>query len=201
MELPNSSFSVSEIISQYREYLKSHNYSTPTVKNYLSDLRHLFVWLSEHHGEFRFFHINEASLRTYRSYLKEKFRARPSIGARRLSSLRKFLTWAAGKNFITPQLYQSVTPVLEALEREPATPITLVPGSGIAGQAKKEPPPCPGQNTSKNNTPYQTHSTRLVPSLPPAGLGQHFAHRDNDPLCDRRWIFDPLHRSDQTAAG
>src|SRR3989304_2235379 len=112
MNLPSSDADPIGIVSEYREYLKSSGFSTPTVKNYLSDLRHLLVWLAGQFGEFHLVQINEASLRSYRSFLKEKFRSKPSIAARRLSSLRKFLSWAGDKSLSTPRLVKAVAPVM-----------------------------------------------------------------------------------------
>jgi len=117
-----------DLISDFRGFLKSSGFTTATVKNYLTDLRHLLVWVTQNVGQFQFTTITEKNLRAYRSYLKEKFRSKPSISARRLSSLRKFLSWAAGKGFVTQELVKSAEKVLEESKAEAVfpSPIQLV---------------------------------------------------------------------------
>ena len=121
-----------DLLSNYREYLKTSGYSTPTVKNYLTDLRHLIVWINQNIGEFKFTTINEQNLRSYRAYLKEKFRSKPSISARRLSSLRKFLSWATDKSLITKDIVKAVSPILEHYEKEQVTPTPIQLVSPVA---------------------------------------------------------------------
>ena len=118
---------VSGVIAKYREFLKSSGYSTPTVKNYLSDLRHLIVWVSERYQGFEFVYLNLASLRAYRSFVKEKFRAKPSIAARRLSSLRKFLSWANGQSLVPDDLVEASEYILTPDEKPPAAPLPTLP--------------------------------------------------------------------------
>ena len=67
------------IIDQFRDYLKISGYSVPTVKNYIVDLRHLISWIERNWEKFALSSINEQTLRSYRSYLKDKFKAKPSI--------------------------------------------------------------------------------------------------------------------------
>src|SRR3990172_1782759 len=114
-----------DLLSNYREYLKSQNYSTPTVKNYLTDLRHLILWLKQTNPQFEFSQINEASLRSYYTHLNERFATTPSIVARRLSSLRKFLTWAAAKDFVSADLVRATSSLLAPSQKVqfPPTPI------------------------------------------------------------------------------
>lgn len=141
-----------EILSEYRDYLKSSDYSIPTVKNYLTDLRHLILWLKQNYQEFKFSQITETSLRSYRAYLKEKFRSKPSIAARRLSSLRKFLSWAAIKGFVTEDLVKAAAQILEPTEKAqiPPTSIPIVAPTTL-------PEPKPGKDISS----YKPHQKVL----------------------------------------
>src|SRR3990167_2322458 len=118
MSLPNMDDPeyVGGIISKFRQYLKDEGYSTPTVKNYISDLRHLIVWISEKYQGFKFVNIDAFSLRSYRGFVKEKFRSKPSIAARRLSSLRKFLFWAGGLKLVPDYLVKASEQILSEQE-------------------------------------------------------------------------------------
>src|SRR3990167_8310468 len=125
MSLPNMDDPeyVGGIISKFRQYLKDEGYSTPTVKNYISDLRHLIDWVSQRYNGFKFVNIELSSLKAYRSFVKEKFRSKPSIAARRLSSLRKFLSWANGLRLVPDYLVKASEQVLTEQE----TPIFKLP--------------------------------------------------------------------------
>jgi len=117
----------SKAVSQFRNFLKIKRYSIPTIKNYISDLRHLIVWIETNYEKFQFSLITENSVRSYRSFLKEKFRSKPSIAARRLSSLRKFLFWAQKNGLVTEDLLKTLQKVLEEPIEKPVAPIAVPP--------------------------------------------------------------------------
>src|SRR4030067_3062589 len=117
------------IIPHFRDYLKKSNYTSSTIKNYVVDLRHLISWVNTNYEKFKPSSINETSLRSYRSYLKEKFRSRPSISARRLSSLRKFLHWAQKLGLVTEDLLKTLQKVLEEPIEKPVSLVAIPPTS------------------------------------------------------------------------
>ena len=113
MRLPKQEENSSQdVVARFREFLNSKGYSTPTVKNYLSDLRHLIVWIGNSYKEFRISLITEKNLRAYKADLKFQYRAKPSIAARRLSSLRTFITWAEKEGLLTSDLLKALSPIL-----------------------------------------------------------------------------------------
>src|SRR3990167_2927344 len=124
------------VISAFRNYLKKSGYSAITTKNYLTDLRHLVAHINQNYEKFALSALNETRLRSYRTYLKEKYRAKPSIAARRLSSLRKFLFWANRNGLVAEDLLQAIeaplkeTPAspLHVINLEPPTTKALPPG-------------------------------------------------------------------------
>ena len=75
MNLPDSNKDhIENIISRYRDFLYSAHYSTPTVKNYLSDFRHFASWTENKFQEFKFAKITTKSISHYRSDVKEIFK-------------------------------------------------------------------------------------------------------------------------------
>ena len=156
------------IIDQFREYLKVSGYSVPTVKNYIVDLRHLISWIERNWEKFALSSINEQTLRSYRSYLKDKFKAKPSISARRLSSLKKFLIWANINGLVTEDLLTLAKKVIE----EPVSqiPESLPPSSTVETALPILLAPTP-------RTLVSTPKELLAPTLPPTDLSSQRIHQ------------------------
>ena len=163
------------IIPHFRDYLKKGNYTNSTIKNYVVDLRHLISWVNTNYEKFKPSSINETSLRSYRSYLKEKFRSRPSISARRLSSLRKFLHWAQKLGLVTEDLLKTLQKVLEEpIEKPvspvaiPLTPIQIVPPNPL-------PTPTPPVDISK----YKVHQ-KIIHHIKHTRPGWYHRYHEKD---------------------
>ncbi|OGY24411.1 MAG: hypothetical protein A2172_01730 [Candidatus Woykebacteria bacterium RBG_13_40_15] len=98
--LPNDD-PVGGVVFKYKEYLKQSGYSTPTVKNYLSDLRYFCDWLKNHHKDL--FSLTKGDLDNYQFHLSIIFKNKPSINSRKASSLRGFLSWATKEQILSIQ--------------------------------------------------------------------------------------------------
>src|SRR4030067_2179034 len=109
MNLPNRDTDSVGIISEYRSFLKSSKYSTPTVKNYVSDLRHLISWYTKNFGEFKLSSLTGKNFASYRSFLSKEFIDKPSIFTRRISSLRNFVSWADKQGLLKEEILKSIS--------------------------------------------------------------------------------------------
>ncbi|MEX0617050.1 MAG: site-specific integrase [Candidatus Woykebacteria bacterium] len=154
--LPKVDLALGEIFSKYRDYLKSSGYSNPTVKNYLSDLRHLIAWINERYSGFSFVFLTLPSVRAYRSFVKEKFRSKPSISARRLSSLRKFLSWAGNLKYVPEDLVKATEYILSDKEAPTTLPQPQIIFQGPSTELKDETktPPVPDKIHQKHHIKY-----------------------------------------------
>jgi|GEM_PF-2329406 len=104
---------VAGVFLKFREYLKSSGYSTPTVKNYLADLNHFLSW-GKNQSIFKPAALTRVDIQLYAGYLKEAFKTKPSIISRRVSSLRKFLSWASKEGVVSTDLLAASRQTKEA---------------------------------------------------------------------------------------
>lgn len=92
-----------ELLNQFRQYLKDKQVSANTVKNYSSDLSTFVDYLKSTNQYFSIltlpFILDSTTLENYKLWLTKK--DPPATVNRRLSSLRKFMTFAIESNAIS----------------------------------------------------------------------------------------------------
>ncbi len=104
-----------EAVATYGRYLREHeDLSTPTLRNYLSDLRHFAAWY-EGRGEGNQFDpagVTTPAITAYRSWMQHEARLKPATINRRLVTLNRYFAWAMEQGLI---------------KRDPAKPVKQVP--------------------------------------------------------------------------
>lgn len=112
-------------IEEYGRHLRErHDLSAPTLRNYLSDLRHFVSWCegswSEGWQEPRPFHPSDVTtpdLTEYRSHLRTALGLKPATINRHLVSLKRYFGWAAEQGLVA---------------RDPSQAVKLVPSVAVA---------------------------------------------------------------------
>ena len=107
-------------ISTYALYLRGEqDLSAPTIRNYLSDLRHFAAWCESSWGEgeeemapFEPGAVTTPTITSYRSHLQTVLGLRPATINRRLVTLKRYFGWAREVGLIAA---------------DPAKPVKLVP--------------------------------------------------------------------------
>lgn len=104
-----------EAVARYGRYMQEHeDLSAPTLRNYLSDLRHFAAWY-EGRGEGEFFEpagITTPAITAYRSWMQHGAQLKPATINRRLVTLNRYFAWALRQGLIS---------------RDPAKPVKQVP--------------------------------------------------------------------------
>ncbi len=89
--------------ASFKQFLLAGNNNPTSIKNYLSDLRHFFGWLTFYLESHQLNDIkvsfNDEVLRDYKSYLLENKIPRLTIN-RRLSTLRKFGSFCLAQGWL-----------------------------------------------------------------------------------------------------
>src|SRR3989338_7939865 len=89
-----------DTIALFRNYLESQSSTASTVKNYVTDLRHLQKWFAEIKNEpFDANNLTAGDINAFKAYLEET-KYTPATIERRMSSLRKFLHFLKNENLI-----------------------------------------------------------------------------------------------------
>lgn len=110
--------------ASFREFLQNEGVSAPTLKNYLSDLRHFMGWFafylhSKHGDSLKSENTGLSSLASmidfeavssYKTYLESNALPSKSIN-RRLSTLRKFCTFCIQQNWMKENVAKRVANV------------------------------------------------------------------------------------------
>ncbi len=110
----------SEVVDSYGRYLREHeDLSAPTLRNYLSDLRHFGTWYETSYMEGRVegasfdpADVTTPAITAYRGWMQHDARLKPATINRRLVSLNRYFAWALGQGLIS---------------RDPAKPVKQVP--------------------------------------------------------------------------
>ncbi len=104
-----------EAVAMYGRYMQEHeDLSAPTLRNYLSDLRHFAAWY-EGRGEGECFGptgVTTPAITAYRGWMQHEARLKPTTINRRLVTLNRYFAWALGQGLIS---------------RDPAKPVKQVP--------------------------------------------------------------------------
>ncbi len=108
---PSSSASISipNLLSQFKNYLKQQKKSHSTIKNYLSDLNHFFIWVANHLPQNQTSLpniITSTNLKAYQNYLKLT-QTSSSVIKRRTSSLKTFARFATSTNLLSHNPFSS----------------------------------------------------------------------------------------------
>ncbi len=92
-----------DLLEEFRQYLKKQRVSTNTCKNYVSDLSTFVDYLKTQNQYFSVltlpFVLNSSTLNSYKTWLEQKDPL--TTANRRLSALRKFITFAIESNTIS----------------------------------------------------------------------------------------------------
>ncbi len=104
-----------EVVDVYGRYLREHeDLAAPTLRNYLSDLKHFAAWY-EGRGEGERFDpagVTTPAITAYRSWMQREARLKPATINRRLVTPNRYFAWALGQGLIP---------------RDPAKPVKQVP--------------------------------------------------------------------------
>jgi integrase/recombinase XerC len=114
-----------EAVATYGRYLREHeDLATPTLRNYLSDLRHFGIWYETSYMESRAegvsfdpADVTTPAITAYRSWMQHQARLKPATINRRLVTLNRYFAWALGQGRIS---------------RDPAKPVKQVPVVGAS---------------------------------------------------------------------
>ena len=103
-----------EAVATYGRYLREHeDLSQPTLRNYLSDLRHFGIWYEASYMEGRAEGASfSPAITAYRSWMQHEARLKPATINRRLVTLNRYFAWALRRRLIS---------------RDPAKPVKQVP--------------------------------------------------------------------------
>ncbi|NMC35734.1 site-specific integrase, partial [Candidatus Beckwithbacteria bacterium] len=82
------------IFDQFARHLKAAQLSPTTIKNYVADAEQFFSWLHEYEKGVDFDLMTPKLIDAYRQYLQQQLGMAPASIERKVSSLRKFFTWA-----------------------------------------------------------------------------------------------------------
>ncbi len=107
-------------LEEYGRYLREEqDLSAPTLRNYLSDLRHFAAWCEGTWGEgeeqarpFEPAPVTTPTITGYRSHLRTVLGLKPATINRRLVTLKRYFGWALERGLVTS---------------DPAKPVKLVP--------------------------------------------------------------------------
>lgn len=109
-----------EAVETYGRYLRGHeDLAAPTLRNYLSDLRHFATWyeassLGERAGGASFApaDVTTPAITAYRSWMQREAGLKPATINRRLVTLNRYFAWALERGLVS---------------RDPAKPVKQVP--------------------------------------------------------------------------
>ncbi len=109
-----------EAVDSYGRYLREHeDLSAPTLRNYLSDLRHFAAWYESTYMEGRAegasfdpADVTTPAITAYRGWMQREAHLKPATINRRLVTLNRYFAWALGQGLIP---------------RDPAKPVKQVP--------------------------------------------------------------------------
>ncbi len=109
-----------EAVDSYGRHLREHeDLSAPTLRNYLSDLRHFAAWYEPLYMERRTegacfgpADVATPAITANRSWMQREARVEPATINRRLVTLNRYFAWALGQGLIS---------------RDPAKPVKQVP--------------------------------------------------------------------------
>ncbi|MDP9478320.1 MAG: phage integrase N-terminal SAM-like domain-containing protein [Actinomycetota bacterium] len=109
-----------EAVATYGRHLREHeDLSTPTLRNYLSDLRHFAAWYEASYIEggeggtcFHPAEITTPAITAYRGWMQHTGNLKPATINRRLVALNRYFAWALARRMIS---------------RDPAKPVKQVP--------------------------------------------------------------------------
>ncbi len=112
-----------EVIASYARYLHEHeDLSVPTLRNYLSDLRHFAAWYERRGEEKRFdpTGVTTPAITAYRSWMQHEVGLKPTTINRRLVTLNRYFAWALRQGLISRDPAKPVkqVPVVEASPRQ-----------------------------------------------------------------------------------
>jgi len=93
---------------EFKQYLIAEKKSSNTIRNYLSDLRHFFGWLSVDYGDLRLNQVGSEIIEAYRQSLIEDETPTKTIN-RRLSTLRLFFKFCISQNWIKKNPAKKIT--------------------------------------------------------------------------------------------
>lgn len=92
-------------INEFKNYLYSNNASRLTIKNYVIDIKQFIEWIEQSTTTSEIFRtINNAIIEDYKQFLFDQKKLSPLSINRKLSSLRKYISWSCEKgysNFLT----------------------------------------------------------------------------------------------------
>jgi site-specific recombinase XerD len=95
--------SAQDVVQQFIEHLLAEGASASTIRNYRVDVLDAITWLSRRHAwPFDGTPAHRARMHYYRSRLAQS--SKPATANRRLSAFRSFLSWAASKRLIEPDV-------------------------------------------------------------------------------------------------
>ncbi len=99
----------------FKNYLCAENIQAVSLKNYLSDIRYFFGWLTLSQAPDILSGLTQENMKAYRAYL-ESNQIPHSTSNRRLSTVRKFCKFCLGQNWITtdPTKYMQNMNTLES---------------------------------------------------------------------------------------
>ncbi len=105
--------------ASFKEYLFAGNANPVSVKNYLSDLRHFFGWLSLYlkSNEIKDTFITVQSINDYKLYLFENDIPHKTIN-RRLSTIRKFCSFCVDQQILKENPSKNILNVLALPENK-----------------------------------------------------------------------------------
>ncbi len=138
------SISVPNILSQFKKYLEQQKRSHSTIKNYISDLNHFFIWVANNLSKTETSLpniITSTNLEAYQNYLKLT-QTSSSVIKRRTSSFKTFTRFAVATHllntdpFYSPPHINKISPLawLKLSPKTPYQPAKTLPARDITTQ-------------------------------------------------------------------
>ncbi len=96
----SNTYNLYNLEAPFKEYLLALNYKSVSIKNYLSDIRHFFGWMTLYSKSKQLISIiDNKSVTEYKSYLSENNIPYKTIN-RRLSTIRKFCSFCISQGWM-----------------------------------------------------------------------------------------------------
>ena len=96
----SDTYNLYNLEAPFKQYLLAVNHKSVSIKNYLSDIRHFFGWMTLYSKSKQLISIiDEKSIIEYKSYLSEHNIPHKTIN-RRLSTIRKFCSFCISQGWL-----------------------------------------------------------------------------------------------------
>lgn len=119
-------------LKDFKNHLYVYNSSNQTIKNYINDIKQFSAWIAKNAAFNNIYTsanilslINSEILNSYKSYLRSGLGLSPLSVNRKLSSLRKYLSFAYQQGFLKsePTVFENLPKAIPAFEETPLSPI------------------------------------------------------------------------------